>query len=128
MSLLCALHILCLTYSVVQSKGSSKCKIAVVIVSLLEIFHIVFLCLLFLLAYFLHVSTCVFSSKPLSSSSSLAVVAMAVMVVVVHPQQEPWFPMNRCLGGPHSQFGHSAGQINLLLLLGFQTQTIQPAA
>ena len=49
LSLLCALHILCLTYSVVQWEESSKCKMAVVKVILLEIFHIVFLCLLFLL-------------------------------------------------------------------------------
>jgi hypothetical protein len=42
---------------------SSRCKIAVVIVSLLEIFRIVFLCLLFLLAYFLCVGTYVFSSS-----------------------------------------------------------------
>ena len=43
LSLFCALHILCLTYSVIQWDGLSKCKIAVVTVSLLEIFHIVFL-------------------------------------------------------------------------------------
>jgi hypothetical protein len=61
LSLLCALHILCSTYSVVQWEGLIKCKIAVVIVSLLEIFHIVFLCLLLILAYFLCVGAYVFS-------------------------------------------------------------------
>ena len=52
LSLLCALSIPCSNYSVVQWEGLTKYKIAVVIMSLLEIFHIVFLCLLFLFTYF----------------------------------------------------------------------------
>ena len=50
-------------YGSLGVKTLSKCKIAVVIVNLLEIFHNVFLCRLFLLAYFMCVGAYVFSSS-----------------------------------------------------------------
>jgi len=41
--------------------------------------------------------------------------------------KEPWYALNRGLDGPHSQFGYSGEEKNLLPLLGFEPQIIQPA-
>jgi len=40
--------------------------------------------------------------------------------------REPQCPLNRRLGGPQSQFGHSGEENNLLPFLGFEPQIIQP--
>jgi len=39
----------------------------------------------------------------------------------------PWQPMNRRLGGPHTKSGHFGEIINLLALLGFEPRVVQPA-
>jgi hypothetical protein len=42
--------------------------------------------------------------------------------------KEPWYPLNRRLGGPQNWSGHFGKKKNLLPLPGFEPQIIQPTA
>jgi hypothetical protein len=47
----------------------------------------------------------------------------------LHPQgKSPWYPLDRRLGGPQSQSGHSGEEKNSQLLLRLKTPIIQPIA
>ena len=47
---------------------------------------------------------------------------------VAFPRKEPRYPFIRRLGGPPNWFGSLEEEKNLLLLSGFETLTVQPAA
>jgi hypothetical protein len=48
---------------------------------------------------------------------------------VLYPQgKSPWYPLDRRLGGPQSQPGHSGEETNSLPLLGFKLVIILPTA
>jgi len=42
--------------------------------------------------------------------------------------KSPWYPLERRLGGPQSQSGHSGAEKNYQLLLGLKSLIIQPVA
>jgi hypothetical protein len=50
------------------------------------------------------------------------------MPELLYPRKKPQYPLSRRLGGPQSQSGHAREEKNLLLLLQFEPQNIQPVA